>query len=399
MTLSILSNTEPTPAELVLLPNSTTGIHLEISSTPRCVDYSECRYDVDEMLHLQTWLDISLEDAESLADEPEEDSDFIDRACIGCVHYYSSKEVEFNDHINVGGHLVYVTHVSHDSPCPCYDDGIGSIDFPCIADEEPANIGNGSIYYRHLKAGVLLYAAERDVLRVYEKARQSAYTMVIEAVHVLPGTDFEVSTTTLPVNVYDDMQVCWGTENTQPQSLPEAVSQYLESPPNNDLASVPTHNDRINCANDAPLRRLDYGVTMSMPPNGVRKVRDWDELDEENKIAPQYAVVCGSSSPLDYAQNTYLRIASSPGATFINGEQRSYVCLLMERQLVDDGNGGHIEVFRDAHAAPEDHALCAMPSSNPKECGALIGYAPLYQPQTPCTTTVSSSAPAEQAHT
>ena len=395
MTLSILSNTDPSLLELVQLPNSASAIHLEIDSATRVIDYSDRKTVVDELLHVQTWLDINLEDHESLADEEESSSEFIDRCCDGCEFYYQTETSDLNETIEVDGYDVYVHTVTHDSPCPCYSEGFHEVNFPCIRGESPSS-ADGMIHYRHLKAGVVLHANEDDYPSIYLHGRNSPYTMVIQSASRSETGDLLASYFSLPVNVYDDRSVCWGNDNTQPESLPEAVSQYLESPPNEDLSSVNDHNYRVAARSTAALKEIE-GVVIDMPM--TRGITNWDDLESEAKIPPQYVLAVACSSQSESVQNSYLRIATSPNAVFINGSQRTYACLLMERQLVDDGNGGSVELFRDAVANPGDHALCAMAPADKQLAPQLIGYAPLYQPQTPCTTTVSSSAPAELAHT
>lgn len=116
------------------------------------------------------------------------------------------------------------------SPCPCYNDGLGEVSFPCPAGldgpgDEDSDVMLSTEYMRYTVA-----YDKRGVWRDY--ASQQAIDFF----------DGEVrGTNTYPaVNTFNDNSICWG-DNSMAESLFECADIFSSSPANEDLVSFHQH--------------------------------------------------------------------------------------------------------------------------------------------------------------
>lgn len=153
------------------------------------------------------------------------DEDWSEAHCEDCAYYFESRsETSDVSHVtDANGNPAY--EIKYESCCPSYEEGISSVCFPCKAGYDGPD-SEWSDYDGPMPP--MAYAIDcnpRDGAVVYSYAwmqRLSLATM-------------QATTTLRSINVFDDFRVCWGNENSEPRSLPEAVETYCDAKANGDL--------------------------------------------------------------------------------------------------------------------------------------------------------------------
>ena len=230
--------------------------------------------------------------------------DFLENTCDSCSYYHGTMDGDCDDMTDNDGNPIESCRVN--SQCPCYEDGVSYVDFPCLAGHDGPSESDGDDETFKLPAMVFSIHLDRSNLQV------TRYSPINIEIQVARACDYAVSETFRAGNVYDDTTVCWGNDNTIPRSLPEAVEAYADAPGNDDLLSA---------------KEFKYNASRS-------RNADLDEaIDDACIIEPGYDAVLIASATVN--PSAFLLLAGS-GAVHSNG-------LLMlgvrrYQHINDDGN-------------------------------------------------------------
>jgi hypothetical protein len=141
-------------------------------------------------------------------------------------------QADGNEEIN--GLTVTGTYYTY-SPCSAYEDGIGSVSFPCEIghdgpdDSEDTNVSTSNIRY------TIQFLPSFDFIAPVDER------IFIQGCTVTDNTVF-VSDKHSAINCYDNGDVCWGDLDV-PSNLADMLVLYTESPGNEDLTSIAAHQD------------------------------------------------------------------------------------------------------------------------------------------------------------
>ena len=214
--MKFFSPTEAPPVHIEFLPDSAHAIDV---------------YTSLNMLTIMAWAPGS-----PIPCTGESEQSFIDNYCDDCEFHCSELEVDMN------GDELYTHHgelycldssVRFASPCSAYEDGIGSVSFPCPAgndgpDSEPTDqtlSAEYMVYGRTYNLTTDLFHKDYVAIQAAVVNRNSVYlTEALDA-----------------INTYsNDGHVCWG-ETDSPANLLEAETTFTTSFANEDLCSFDTH--------------------------------------------------------------------------------------------------------------------------------------------------------------
>lgn len=296
-------------------------------------------------------------------DNDEAYEEFYNNNCRDCHYYFNQRTLSFDeagvDEADQDGNEIIGVIVR--SCCPCYREGVASVEFPCAAGyDEPERTPFAGLSD---DAPPMAYAI--DVHPVTgERLWDGAWMQRINTVSRMATGEYPT------FNTYGDRSICWGTDNTTPQDLPEIIEQALDSPANEDL--------------------LDAG-TFARNRNQVREATCDTQLSG-SFIAPGYdaalLVHCGQQS------NAFLLLRGS-GFEAHNG-----VIAVGLRRHIHELNGQHLSGYL---TQPGYQDLCWFLIHETSELGTPIPTRALLLGQIPnpaplCTSTaLSSSEPAALA--
>lgn len=152
--------------------------------------------------------------------------------CRGCDYYFNEKDIEptdagLDEHNDLGNEVLSVTVRSC---CPAYRSGLEEVHFPCAAgyDEPESSSSFSSISNA---APPMAYAIDLHP-STGERIWDGVWMQRINTVSRLGTTEYPT------LNTYSDRSVCWGNDNTVPQTIPEMIQQVLDSPANEDLGTA-----------------------------------------------------------------------------------------------------------------------------------------------------------------
>jgi len=183
--------------------------------------------------------------------------DFEDTTCADCRYHCETVEVDVDGvEAYYDDMEVYLTGVAYAaSPCPCYNNGINDVHFPCIAGHDGPEGDE-----------------EADDLNT-EWLRYSYYPIDEYFEIALQGRDYDedgrliVSEETYQaINTYSSGEACWG-DNATPTSLLGAYQTYTSAPANEDLCSFSTHEDN---AYDAEKDECNITLPNAFIPDNAR---------------------------------------------------------------------------------------------------------------------------------
>ena len=189
----------------------------------------------------------------------EDSDDWVENNCHSCRYHEEEIEHSANgeDVSTDDGTLTLVGTFYTNSPCPCYDEGVSHVSFPCIEgldgpSEENDDTDLSTDYLRY-KVGLELYA-DGSAYPYNQFVSQQACTVTYDGlVYVGPKGS--------AVNTYSpDNHVCWG-DNYPGDNLCENEAAYILSEANEDLTSFSTHEaDARTCKNSPREEWQEYAL-------------------------------------------------------------------------------------------------------------------------------------------
>jgi hypothetical protein len=243
--------------------------------------------------------------------EGETEESFFENTCHDCEYHCEDYELDADgdysiDHYDHGSLRVWGT-IRVDSPCPCYNDGIGEVSFPCPAGHDgpgDADVSDRTLSLEHMAYGIQL-SSLGNKLDDYCVQQQVGYLND----QVIVGHDER------SINTFDGRNnICWGS-NDEGVNLLEIESLYSSAPSNEDLLSFDGHDDGTD-----DLEEPDEGDEV---PSAI-----W--LGEYNH-RPR-ALVCANATAM---ANAYILLATSGAKT--NDTGIAYVpAMLYENVAIDD---------------------------------------------------------------
>ena len=202
---------------------------------PRETNFQNC-------IEITTW---APRESGLLARDSGDLDDFYENHCDGCEYNTDCIEVDLSyhdveiSHSEYGDLYLYGGTGYASSPCPCYDDGIGSVEFPCaqghepdVDDEREENLSGDYLTY-----GIILTSDGS------KKIDDFVYQQGIRRI----DDTFYVSDRERAINTFDSniQRVCWGG-NSDPRSLIMIEQVFSQSFANQDLLSYESHESNAD---------------------------------------------------------------------------------------------------------------------------------------------------------
>ena len=211
--MSLLTPTEAPTVHLEMLPSRAKAVRVTTSPTA---------------IRIACWA--SGEYAMETDGSGSTEDDFVASFCEDCQ--WHTEEIEnYADGEEVNG-LQILGRYYTESPCPCYQNGLSHVSFPC---EEGYTFDPDSSYDElctdHIRMDIAL-DPKSYLPRIFFGMQQGCRVEEDGLVYL---------TGTYPaVNCFNDDHVCWG-DNSEPNDLADAFTIYLESEANQDLTSYEEH--------------------------------------------------------------------------------------------------------------------------------------------------------------
>jgi hypothetical protein len=165
---------------------------------------------------------------------PEQDDEDAEEAfredhCHSCDHYFEETEGDASGMTdNDDNHIVSCRVTSH---CPCYEEGVGAVVFPCAAGEDGPNSSGGDFF----SLPPMAFTADLHLKSLQPKS----FSAWVQGVCLDDTGTWLCTDQWRGINIHESHDVvCWGNDNSNPGSLPEAVATYCDAPANEDLLSV-----------------------------------------------------------------------------------------------------------------------------------------------------------------
>lgn len=195
-------------------------------------------------------------------DDDDTDSDsayehFEETVCKHCDYYFEDYVDDGSDIEDDDGNPAI--SVAYKSRCPCKADGINYVCWPCAKDhDDPAD--SPPHYQVEGPLPPMAYAVD---LRVGSHSTgQMRFTLAhMQAVDTATQ---QVSGVFRSMNTYGDHTVCWGNDNDNPQTLPEMIDQYIETPANEDLLKAHEYTENRQALRAQELNKPIAGIVI--PP-------------------------------------------------------------------------------------------------------------------------------------
>lgn len=188
------------------------------------------------------------EDGESSVDEDEAYYDFKQDTCKSCDYYfntYSSSDYIDGDCDGDGNQAIEITYKSR---CPCRAYGISYVHWPCAAGhEDPASSCSSDI--DGLSMPPMAYSVHLSLSALSPGLPVAHYACVHKCD---PESGLVGNLVFRSLNTHSDNLICWGTGNDDPEGLPEAINQYIDSPANEDLLHFAEYKKILAKVHDVP---------------------------------------------------------------------------------------------------------------------------------------------------
>lgn len=216
-----------------LSPSTAPTVHIELlPATAKAVDVYMDTTDEYPYVNITTWASGPSIHVTSNSEDSFEN--FFEYTCTECQYYTNDMEHEANGEV-VNGMELTGTYYTY-SPCPCYDSGIGEVEFPC----EQGHDGPESSEEEDVRAEHIRYTI--SYLPHFETVDISDGAIYIQGCHVHDDGSVFVSDKHSAINCYDNGEICWGNL-TPPTNLADMFILYTTSPGNEDLTSISAHED------------------------------------------------------------------------------------------------------------------------------------------------------------
>jgi hypothetical protein len=168
------------------------------------------------------------------SDDNDDDAyeDFFENECKGCEYYFDDYVEDDSSTCNrvrdnSGNRAISITYTSC---CPCYHEGVRSVDFPCAdGHDDPGENESSSAAEAEGWLPPMAYAMEvrADDGLAY---KSYAWMQACDPDQQLVSNKLRTLNTFAP-----DHSICWGAGNSDPDTLVEVVDTYCDSPANADL--------------------------------------------------------------------------------------------------------------------------------------------------------------------
>ena len=297
------------------------------------------------------------------------DDDFVEEYCYQCDYHCESIEVDLGDHdIEVedsqyGTLYLYSGTGYSSSPCPCYDDGLGSVEWPCPAGhEDPSDSEEDA---DNLNGSYLCYAVHRQLTDFsYEDA--SAWQ---QGHRFDEDSNLRVTMPERICNTFDNdfNRICWGN-NRAPRSLLMVEQVFSQAHANQDLLTYDSHQQNAEYIQE--------------------QVDDEDEGMDINKTLV----------PMSY-RNTSQALA----VAVATHDQNAFMLMTVSGCITNEGTA-YVPVYQYKQVAVDEDTIVDVWVTNELSSGCrlmfyqnqLLGQIPNNFDLTPCKSLNVSSSGAEE---
>lgn len=231
--MSLLTPTEAPEVILEVLPGTAVGASACFGTVINGRTTKQC-------LTVTCW---TQSDKTMIGTLTESEQDFVDNKCYDCQYHVEDYEVYVNDiqvyDSNSDTELYFSGELTCSSPCPCYDNGLTDVSFPCLAGfDGPDDSGDtDDISLAHMRYDVHYEAIGK--IFIDDASVQSA--IAFDGV-IYTGEQGGA------VNTFTDHHICWGDVDTTHTNLNSLIAFFESSVANEDLTSFDQHNDHIDTA-------------------------------------------------------------------------------------------------------------------------------------------------------
>lgn len=286
--------------------------------------------------------------------------DWIHDHCSGCDFYFETYEEYDSSVIPIirDADNNRAVSITYESRCPCKSEGFSAVEFPCPAGYSEPLEDDNSEYNGPLPPMAYAIDCVPATGNVFET---SAWMQAVNP------NSHTVSSLFRAINTFDTHRVCWGPENTQPDSLPQAVATYSDATCNEDLL------DAMSYAYNCKRVRADRA----------------EEVPSGSLIGAGYDAALLVSIKQHLSAYLMLRGAGFPASNGVIA-----VGLRHHIQQLDDTGGAQI---RGYISQPDSLGRCWFCANAPIDehdpkpfLGLLLGQIP--NPDSACTSTAPSSS-------
>ena len=181
---------------------------------------------------------------------------FYETVCYDCQYYVENMEWESYDldypRLNTPeGELEVTGTITFESPCSCYNNGIGEVEFPCYAGHEEPEPMDSDV---ELSCAYMRYTVVRNSVTSALITDEAAQQAIVNHDGRLYVTEKRRAINTFDHGTYD---ICWG-ENNNGTDLLKIEMIFTSSPANEDLLSFEAHADNeADCKTEAETELYD----------------------------------------------------------------------------------------------------------------------------------------------
>jgi hypothetical protein len=162
-------------------------------------------------------------------DSGDPEQDFLEDHCRSCDYYFDEEDGNADDLTDNDGNYIHSCRVI--SKCPCYADGLSNVRFPCAEGYDEPDYSEANEF----SLPPMAFAIDLSL----QKLRASTVSAWVQDIRQDDAGDWLCTERYCGINIYEaNEDVCWGNDNSTPDSLPEAVATYSDAPANEDLLSV-----------------------------------------------------------------------------------------------------------------------------------------------------------------
>lgn len=382
----------------LLSPTEALPVHIE--ALPRDFKLTTLHYTEDRNRHGQSALIISswLDQGPScpvLRNRERNNEDFVEAFCEDCTYHFDIEEYDTDDHlldVSVAYKNqeceIYSGSIKIYSPCPCYSNGVESVDYPCLAghslddflEEAPNEDTAESVSMDYMRFSVALnprHNCARMHVSYNDGVDRDPYTAVIQRIErSQDGSTWLATPEFHAINTYSPHgEVCWGHRFSRVNSLAVAADAYFTTPCNEDLGTAAAHLENQEEASNYP----DPGTEENWERHYNAPIYDNAPRLEFTAAEPgaQYALVVATAQPSTLQQ--FLLLAAAPGAQLLGAGTAAL--LVRWHDNVPVANGQTISCWLSEAGADSNRWLLTPDTSSNEfhHNGLLIGQLPIPQ--------------------
>ena len=234
MTMTLFNPSEAPKLHIELLPSNTIAVNVEVG--PYSINpYSE----IKPAFYINVWAPRStpLDCRDSFDDET-----FTEHVCYDCPWHCESLEVDVDDvYASYEGEEVTLHgYANAYSPCSAYSDGLGEVNWPCVAGHDGPNDpdfqtdSDETLCADFLSYGIVVWTETRK--NIADWADQQVCLIQDDLVYV---SDAERAANTFDSTPH---KICWG-ESLVPNNLQSIEQTFTTTYANEDLLTFQSHNE------------------------------------------------------------------------------------------------------------------------------------------------------------